>query len=90
METDGMQVFLDRSKATEFLATIGIKTSEQGLADRVRAGNGPRYCVINGRALYLESDLLAWVQEQAARPVMRRPRLKPSQTAPAATERRTA
>lgn len=59
----------------------GIKTTEQGLADKASRGQGPKYVIVNGRALYTEADLDAWVAEQAARPVVLRRRRRSSRGA---------
>lgn len=67
--------YLTRATAADYLTDEkGVKTTTQTLADKASAGAGPRYSIINGRALYTEADLDAWVAEQAARPVQRRRR----------------
>ena len=65
--------YLNRSGAAQLLVdTRGIRITAQGLADHAHRGTGPKYAIINGRALYTEDDPNAWIAEQAARPVMRR------------------
>jgi hypothetical protein len=74
--------YLPRPRAAEFLRdSVGISISAQGLADRAHEGTGPRYSIINGRAVYTESDLVEWVAQQAARPVVRRSQRKSAQVA---------
>lgn len=65
----------DRQHATAYLreqrgVTIGDSTLEY-LAAR---GRGPRYVIVNGRALYTANDLDAWIAEQAAQPPKRKRR----------------
>ena len=81
-----MTNYLDRARAADYLAERGITTSQQGLADRASRGIGPRYAIINGRAVYTQADLDAWIAEQVARPVIRRGR----RATAAGTARRTA
>jgi len=64
--------FLTRRLAAEHVTSQGVKTTEQGLADKASRGGGPKYSIINGRAVYTKTDLDAWIAEQAARPVVRR------------------
>jgi hypothetical protein len=66
--------YLTRPRAAEHLTSCGAETTAQGLADRASKGTGPRYSIINGRALYTKADLDTWLAEQAARPVVRRDR----------------
>ena len=63
-----------RKLAAEYLNSRGIKTTEQGLADLARRDRGPKYGIVNGRAVYTEVDLDAWIAAQLARPITRRSR----------------
>jgi hypothetical protein len=65
-------MFKPREIAAEYLSSKGIPTTAQGLADKASRGLGPRYAIVNGRAVYTQEWLDAWVAEQAARPVVRR------------------
>jgi hypothetical protein len=66
--------YLDRKAAAQYLVEqCGVRTTAQGLADKASKRTGPRYSIINGRALYLPADLDAWVAEQASQPVRRGP-----------------
>ena len=63
----------DRKSAAQYLRELrGIPMTPQRLADLASDKAGPRYVIINGRALYTVEDLDSWVAEQAARPVVRR------------------
>jgi len=55
-----------RPLAAEFITSIGVDMSAQGLADLAHQGRGPSYAIINGRALYTEDDLNAWIEQLAA------------------------
>ena len=66
--------YLTRQRAAEHLTAKGISTTAQALADQASDGKGPAYGIVRGRALYTESDLDAWIAEQLARPVLRKPR----------------
>jgi hypothetical protein len=67
--------YLDRNAQAQYLRDErGIPMSPQRLADLASDGLGPKYVLINGRALSTREDLDAWVAEQAARPVIRRSR----------------
>jgi hypothetical protein len=59
--------FIDRSTATDYLRRDrGLRLTANTLKDRAHRGTGPRFRIINGRALYLHADLDAWVDEQMA------------------------
>lgn len=60
--------FKTRDQATEFLRDRGVPTGKTTLAELAAEDRGPRYAVINGRALYTEPDLLAWLDAQASQP----------------------
>jgi hypothetical protein len=64
--------YLNRRLAAQYLTDQGIKTTEQGLADRAHRDDGPDYFIIGGRALYTQATLDAWITAQASRPVIRR------------------
>lgn len=61
-----------RLAAAEYLTGSGLETTAQGLADHASRGKGPKYGIVNGRAVYTDVDLDAWIAEQLARPVVRR------------------
>lgn len=58
--------------ATEYVRANGVPIGDGGLKDLAHRGRGPRYSIINGRAVYTPADLDAWIAEQAARPVSTR------------------
>jgi hypothetical protein len=57
--------FKTRTEATESLREKGVPIGKTTLAELAAEDRGPRYAVINGRALYTEHDLMAWLEEQA-------------------------
>lgn len=67
-----MSKYLDRDGARDYLREQGVPIGDNALKDLHRRSSGPRYAIINGRALYTRDDLQAWVAEQAARPVQKR------------------
>jgi hypothetical protein len=67
-----MTDYLDRKAAREFLAQRGIVLGPLSLQNKASLGIGPIYVIINGRALYTEEDLIAWVRQQASVPPRRR------------------
>jgi hypothetical protein len=75
--------YLGREQAAEQLTAEGVKATSQTLADLAYKRTGPRFVRINGRALYTREWLLAWIEEQAAKPVQRRRRRTAQQEAPA-------
>jgi hypothetical protein len=66
--------FLPRAAAAKHLTKKGVPTTASALANQASDGIGPRYAIINGRAIYREADLDAWLTEQFATPVVRRSR----------------
>lgn len=59
--------------ATEFLNGLGIPMKLNTLQDMACKGNGPRYRIVNGRALYSEKDLLEWAENHNEEPAPRVP-----------------
>jgi hypothetical protein len=61
--------FLSRADAAKYLTDRGLKISKQSLA-RIAATevNGPVYRMFGARAVYLTSDLDAWVEARLSRP----------------------
>jgi hypothetical protein len=57
-----------RNQATLTLREHGVPLGETSLAEMASAGKGPKYAVINGRALYTDQWLFEWVQQEASRP----------------------
>jgi hypothetical protein len=57
--------FKDRSASTAFLRSCGIAIGNTGLETMATLDRGPKYSIINGRALYLEKDLLGWIDSEA-------------------------
>ncbi len=56
-----------RKEAAEYLTErSGVLFTETGLSSRATAGKGPRYAIINGRAVYAQDALDEWLNEQLA------------------------
>ncbi len=60
-----MVSYLDRIGARDFLRAQGVPVGDAALANLASDGKGPRYSIINGRALYKPADLTAWIEAQA-------------------------
>lgn len=58
-----MVQFLTRDRAAAHLTARGIDTTSQALADLAHRGNGPRYAIIRGRAVYRLDDLDTWLSK---------------------------
>jgi len=80
MRNEMATTYLNRSSATETLRNEGVEAGDTMLANLANHGKGPRYKIINGRALYTREDLLAWINEQ---PVIE-PRSRTSKATPSA------
>lgn len=63
-----MSPYLNRKSATDFIREQGVQMGNTALANLASNGGGPKYAVINGRALYQRDDLLKWIAEQASAP----------------------
>jgi hypothetical protein len=64
--------FLDRKSAAAYLSKRGVRMSVSTLEKL--AERGPRYAIINGRAVSTQEWLDAWVDAQAQQPASRRGR----------------
>jgi hypothetical protein len=62
-----MTTYLPREKATAFVREQGVPIGDRQLGELAYRGGGPKFSIINGRALYLAKDLLAWIKAQASR-----------------------
>ena len=76
-----MVKYRDRKGARIRILDAGIPMGEGGLKDHASRGTGPRYVIINGRALYTDDDIDAWIAEQSARPVSKRVSRNPNSVA---------
>jgi hypothetical protein len=74
--------YLRRTGAAAFLTEQGVETTAQGLADKLYRGVGPKCVRINGAILYTREWLLAWIEQEAAKPVKRRSTRDASAAAP--------
>lgn len=59
-----MTPLLTRKAATAFLINLGVPLSSNALAELATDGRGPSFAILNGRAVYREADLTAWVNAQ--------------------------
>ncbi len=73
--------YRERSGATQRIREKGVPIGDGGLKDLANRGRGPKYVIINGRALYTDVDIDAWIAEQSARPVPKRTRRERSDVA---------
>lgn len=53
-----------RPRATVLISESGLHISESTLENLASAGLGPKYSIVNGRAVYRRSDLEKWVESQ--------------------------
>jgi hypothetical protein len=60
-----MSPYLDRNGATAFIREQGVPLGNTALANLASDEKGPRYSIINGRALYRREDLAKWIRSQA-------------------------
>ena len=55
--------------ARDYLREKGIDTGATGLKDMASRGTGPKYAIVNKRAVYTREWLDEWVETQASRTV---------------------
>lgn len=60
--------FLDRAEAAEYVKNRGLQISKNTLQKYVTVGGGPTYRRFGKRAVYLASDLDAWVLGKLSSP----------------------
>ncbi len=60
--------FLDRAEAAEHIKGRGLQISKNTLQKYVTVGGGPTYRRFGKRAVYLASDLDAWVTRKLSTP----------------------
>lgn len=58
--------FLTRKAAAEYINSTGVPMTECGLANHASRGTGPKYSMVNGRAIYRRSDLAPWLTPSEA------------------------
>ena len=66
-----MKPYISRETARDYLREQGVPIGDKSLKDHANRGSGPRYAIINGRALYKPAWLDEWLADQASRPVGR-------------------
>lgn len=63
--------YLTDPEAHNAIRDRGVPIGKNALKDHRSRGTGPKYAIINGRALYTTEWIDAWIAEQAARPLRR-------------------
>jgi len=61
-----MSIFKNRKDSTEYLRAQGVVLGDHALAELASEGRGPKYVIINGRALSTEAWLTEWLQAQVS------------------------
>lgn len=61
-----MQIYLDRDAARDHIRSRGVPIGENALKDHASRGTGPKYAIINKRAVYTREWLDEWIDGQAA------------------------
>jgi hypothetical protein len=62
-----MSKYLSRNASTVVIRDeLGAPLGDTALANLASDGKGPRYSIINGRALYKREDLIDWINREAA------------------------
>jgi hypothetical protein len=70
-----MTTYLARPAQRAYLEEVhGVALGKTALENLASDGKGPKYVLINGKALSTRAWLDEWVQEEAAKPVARRRR----------------
>ena len=70
-----MPTYMDRPAQRAYLAeTHGVLLGKTALENKASNDEGPKYVLINGKALSTREWLDEWVKEQASQPVTRRRR----------------
>ncbi|MEX1994901.1 MAG: hypothetical protein WD929_09570 [Steroidobacteraceae bacterium] len=55
--------FLTRTAATAALIDAGVPLSPKSLEYMATKGTGPKFRIVNGRAVYRRGDLQAWMND---------------------------
>ena len=76
-----MSTYLPRNGSTVFIRELGVLIGDTALANLASDGKGPRYSIINGRALYRREDLLDWINREASAEPRRRSRVTAADSA---------
>jgi hypothetical protein len=63
------QRYLSRAETAEYLASIGLPTAKTTLQKYATVGGGPQYRRYGNKAVYLQSDLDAWVASKLSAPL---------------------
>lgn len=66
--TTGTDVYLDRNQASEYVTRQGLPLAKTTLQKFATVGGGPVYRRFGRRAVYLASDLDAWIASKLTAP----------------------
>lgn len=58
------KTFLTRRDAAALLREAGVPVRDSTLESTASNGQGPKYSIVNGRALYVRADLEAWLEQR--------------------------
>lgn len=61
--------FRTRKEASAYISERGLRCAPTTLQKYASIGGGPRYRRFGNRAVYLESDLDAWIEERLSGPL---------------------
>jgi hypothetical protein len=64
-----MESLLDTATAAQWLTEHGIRRSPLTLRKLRCLGGGPTYRLLNGKPLYTEADLIAWIEARLSAPL---------------------
>jgi hypothetical protein len=59
-----MSIRIRRDAAKYLSERSGFRFTEESLAARASSGTGPRYAILNGRAVYSDEALDEWLEAQ--------------------------
>ena len=61
--------YLSRAETADYLKSRGLPTAKTTLQKYATVGGGPRYRRFGNRAVYLQSDLDAWIDSKLSAPM---------------------
>ena len=56
--------YLTRPEAADFIRTLGLPITKLTLTKLASQGDGPAYRVFGNRCVYLEADIIDWVEKR--------------------------
>jgi hypothetical protein len=66
---DEMERLFDGAAAAEWLNQHGVRRTRATLRKLRCIGGGPKFRRLNGRAYYIECDLVGWIEARLSEPV---------------------